>query len=150
MLLPEKSRWLTSMGLTDLPMCPSLRRLPRREERPGDTAEPHPARRFPSRCDVRSKTGALRWCWCSHRRVSDLETKGWKRERPLSLLNLVLCKTFYSPHCDSEFSRNCRFVGSSIGERTLSLGWKLRLPPGHHWAPDYQGECRSLLHSEGQ
>lgn len=72
--------------------------------------------------------------------LTDLETKGWKRERHLSLLNLVLCKSFYLPHCDLELSWNWRFVDSSIGEHTVSLDWKLRLPPGHHWAPDYEGK----------
>ena len=51
MLLLEKSRWLTSMGLTELPGWASLWRLPGRERNgQGRWLEPHLAGRLPSPC----------------------------------------------------------------------------------------------------
>ena len=49
--LLEKSRWLTSMRLTDLSVCPSLWRLPGREGNgQGRQLEPYLAGGFPSPC----------------------------------------------------------------------------------------------------
>lgn len=110
--LLEKSRWLTSMRLTDLPVWPSLRRLPGREGNgQGRQLEPYLAGCFPCpRSSTDSPTADL----------TGLETKGWIWRQYLSLWNPMLHRDVAGGPVAKSPHPRFRGPGLIPGQRTRS------------------------------
>ena len=108
----RKSRWLTSMHLTDLPVWPSLRRLPGREGNgQGRQLEPYLAGCFPCpRSSTDSPTADL----------TGLETKGWIWRQYLSLWNPMLHRDIAGGPVAKSPHPRFRGPGLIPGQRTRS------------------------------